>query len=70
MPDRFGAYLTRAWAIARARHFFAPWYEASAAHAIPFAPEDIALERLAIETRALVRASAARAFATALQSKG
>lgn len=70
VPDRFGAYLTRAWAIARARHFFAPWYEGNAAHAIPFAPEEIALERLAIETRALVRASAARAFATAMQSKG
>lgn len=69
-PDRFGSYLTRAWAIARARHFFAPWYEGNAAHAIPFAPEDIALEQLALECRALVRASAARQFAMALQAKG
>lgn len=69
-PDRFGAYLTRAWAIVRARHFFAPWYEGNAAHAVPFAPEDIAPERLAIECRELVRASAARQFAIALQNKG
>ena len=69
-PDRFGSYLTRAWAIARARHFFAPWYEGNAAHAIPFAPEDIALEQLALECRALVRATAARQFAMALQAKG
>lgn len=69
-PDRFGAYLTRAWSIARARHFFAPWYEGNAAHAIPFAPEDIALDRLATECRALVRASAASQFAIALQNKG
>jgi haloalkane dehalogenase len=69
-PDRFGAYLTRAWAIARARHFFAPWYEGNAAHAIAFAPDDIISERLATECRALVRASAARQLATALQNKG
>ncbi|MFN5244830.1 MAG: alpha/beta fold hydrolase [Novosphingobium sp.] len=69
-PDRFGAYLTRAWSIARARHFFAPWYEGNAAHAIPFAPEDIALDRLATECRALVRASAASQFAIALQNTG
>lgn len=68
-PDRFGAYLTRAWAIARARHFFVPWYEGNAAHAVPFAPEDIALDQLAIECRALVRASAARQFVIALQAK-
>jgi hypothetical protein len=69
-PDRFGSYLTRAWAIIRARHFFAPWYEASPAHALDFAPAVLAPERLAIEHRALIRASAARDFARALQAKG
>lgn len=35
-PDRHGSYLTHAWSIVRAERFFAPWYEASAANAIPF----------------------------------
>lgn len=69
-PDRFGAHLTRAWAIVRARHFFAPWYEGNAAHAIAFSPDDVAPERLAVECRALVRASGARALAIALQQEG
>ena len=67
-PDRFGAYLTRAWAIARARHLFAPWYEARAATALPFAPEQLNPERLAIEHRALLRATAARGWCEALQA--
>jgi hypothetical protein len=68
-PDRFGAYLTRAWSIVRARQLFQPWYEASAAAALPFDPADLAPERLAVEHRALLQAGpAARAFATALQS--
>lgn len=68
-PDRFGSYLTRAWAIIRARHFFAPWYQASAATALPFDPAVLAPERLAIEHRALIRASAAREMATALAGR-
>jgi pimeloyl-ACP methyl ester carboxylesterase len=67
-PDRFGAHLTRAWAIVRARHLFAPWYAATAAHALPFAPEALDPERLAIEHRALLRAMAARDWCTALQT--
>jgi len=64
-PDRFGAYLTRAWSIVRARQLFAPWYEASKATALAFDPAALAPERLAIEHRALLRASAARAWCTA-----
>ncbi len=67
-PDRFGSYLTQAWAIIRARHFFAPWYEAVAANTLHFDPAVLAPERLAIEHRALIRASAAREFAQALQN--
>lgn len=52
-PDRFGAYLQRAWAIARAEAFFAPWYEASAAHAIPL--DAAALEPPALQRRARAR---------------
>jgi haloalkane dehalogenase len=69
-PDRFGAYLNRAWSIVRARHLFRPWYEVGAATALPFDPADLAPERLAREHRALIQAGpAARAFATALQSQ-
>lgn len=65
-PDRHGAYLTTAWSIVRARHFFSPWYDASAAHAQSFDPASITPERLALEHRALVKATAAQAFQTAL----
>ncbi|HEV2569440.1 alpha/beta fold hydrolase [Sphingomonas sp.] len=61
-PDRFGTYLTRAWQIVRARHLFAPWYEARAANALPFDPSALAPERLAVEHRELLRASAARDY--------
>ncbi|MEM9500493.1 MAG: alpha/beta fold hydrolase [Pseudomonadota bacterium] len=52
-PDRFGQYLQRAWAAARAEVFFDPWYEASAANAIPL--DEAALEPAALHTRALAR---------------
>ena len=52
-PDRFGAYLQRAWAIARAEAFFAPWYEASAAHTIPL--DTAALDPQALQRRARAR---------------
>ena len=68
-PDRHGNYLTTAWSIVRARHFFDPWYAASAATAIPFDPAAIAPERLAREHRALLRATGARALAQALQEE-
>jgi hypothetical protein len=69
-PDRFGAYLTRGWSIVRAGHFFEPWYEASPATAIDFDPTALDPERLAREHRALLRATAARELATAMQSQG
>jgi pimeloyl-ACP methyl ester carboxylesterase len=55
-PDRFGTYLQRAWAIARAEAFFAPWYAASAGHAI-------ALDANALATDALQRRARARIVA-------
>lgn len=65
-PDRHGAYLNAAWGAVRAGHFFWPWFEANAANAIPFAGEDVAPERLAIEHRCLIRARAGRALLAAL----
>lgn len=65
-PDRFGNYLTKAWSIARARHFFAPWYEANAGNAIAFERDIVTPEALASDHRALVRAGAARAYHLAL----
>jgi haloalkane dehalogenase len=61
-PDRFGHYLTKAWAIVRARHIFAPWYETNAANAMPIDPAKLVPSSLAIEHRALIRARAARAL--------
>ncbi len=68
-PDRFGHYLVTAWSKARASHFFAPWYEASAANAIAFAPAEIDLYRLAQEARALIRGHAAKALHLARQTQ-
>jgi len=68
-PDRFGNYLSAAWQIVRASHFFAPWYEADAAHAIDFDTADIAPERLAAEHRALIRARSAKELHIALVQK-
>lgn len=66
-PDRFGAYLTRAWSVVRARHMFAPWYDASPAAAIDFDPADIVPEKLRIEHRALMRSTAAPQWLLALR---
>ncbi|MFN3864253.1 MAG: alpha/beta fold hydrolase [Erythrobacter sp.] len=68
-PDRFGAYLQRAWQIARAEAFFSPWYEASAAHAIRLDPA--ALDPLALQRRArarIIAGSAARLWHDTLLS--
>lgn len=60
-PDRFGTYLQHAWQIARAEAFFAPWYEASAAHAIPLLPEALDLQALHRRVRArIIAGDAAR----------
>lgn len=65
-PDRFGAYLTRAWQIVRAGQFFDPWYAADAAHAVDFDTADICPDRLAVRHRALIQARSALPMATAL----
>ena len=52
-PDRFGAYLQRAWQIARAEAYFAPWYAAGAGHAVPLEPA--ALDPEALQRRARAR---------------
>jgi haloalkane dehalogenase len=65
-PDRHGAYLNQAWNIVRARHLFAPWYEASAANAIAFDPAQLKAAQLAKEHLALLQARSAAAYAAAL----
>ena len=52
-PDRFGQYLQRAWAVARAEAFFAPWYETRATNAIPL--NSSALDPAALHARAIAR---------------
>lgn len=69
MPDRFGAHLVKAWGIVRAQHLFAPWYQASAGNALPFDPGVLAPETLAVEHRALIRATAAKALHRAMASR-
>jgi hypothetical protein len=68
-PDRYGAHLIRAWQIVRARHFFAPHYSVGAANAIAFDPEHVRPESLARQHRALLRASAGRAYHHAITNR-
>jgi len=65
-PDRFGTYLTTAWQIVRARHFFEPWYAVDAAHARPFDSAALTPERLATKHLELLRARSAEAWHRAL----
>ncbi|MHA7819836.1 MAG: alpha/beta hydrolase [Erythrobacter sp.] len=58
-PDRFGAYLQRAWAVARAEAFFEPWYEASAANAVSLDAARLDPHMLHARARARIRAGAA-----------
>ena len=69
-PDRFGHYLTEAWAIVRAAKLFSPWYLASQDTALAIDKAALAPERLALDHRALVRASAARALHDARLEQG
>jgi pimeloyl-ACP methyl ester carboxylesterase len=55
-PDRFGQYLQRAWAAARGEAFFEPWYEASAANAIPLDPSRLYPQTLHARALARIRA--------------
>lgn len=66
--DRFGSHLTRAWAIVRASHLFDPWYEVAVANARDFDPAAMTPDRLALEHRALIRATAAREYLVAMRS--
>lgn len=68
-PDRFGSHLTQAWGIVRAAAFFNPWYEAKAANARVIDQQTIDPDQIAIAHRALLRASAARAFAIAINQQ-
>ncbi|MEM8696216.1 MAG: alpha/beta fold hydrolase [Pseudomonadota bacterium] len=68
-PDRFGVYLTTAWQVVRARHFFEPWYEANASHTRAFTPDTLTPERLAVEHLDLLRGRAAKAWHYALLNK-
>ena len=69
-PDRHGAYLTRAWSIARAERFFAPWYEAGAATAIPFEEQAVTPEALARAHIDRIRGVAAHPCHVARQGAG
>ena len=61
-PDRFGHYLTKAWAIVRAEAIYAPWYAACKDTAIPIDARLLSLDYLAKAHRARLRGNAARAF--------
>ena len=69
-PDRFGAYLTKAWSISRAAALFEPWYEVSAANALTIDAARLSPEALAIDTRDRLRARAAKALHIARLTKG
>jgi haloalkane dehalogenase len=69
-PDRFGAYLTKAWSIARAAALFDPWYDVSAATMLPIDPARLTPEALALDMRNRLRAPAAKALHIARLTKG
>jgi len=58
-PDRFGQHLQRAWTVARAEAFFSPWYEISAASAIPLSPSALVPSALHARALACIRAGGA-----------
>jgi haloalkane dehalogenase len=70
IPDRFGAYLLKAWSISRAAALFEPWYEANAGHARPIDPARLAPEALALATRDRLRSPAAKALHLARFAQG
>lgn len=59
-PDRYGAYLQRAWQAVRAATFFDPWFRPSKETAIPFDVADAAPEVLARKHLALMQARRGR----------
>jgi haloalkane dehalogenase len=68
-PDRFGAYLIKAWCIVRARRCFSPWYEANSGHVIELDVRRLTPEALAQDHRALIRATDAKSYHLALLEK-
>ncbi len=68
-PDRFGQYLTKAWAIVRAEAIFAPWYIASKDSAIRIDPARLSIDTLVKAHRARLRAHGAKAFHNAFQGR-
>jgi haloalkane dehalogenase len=68
-PDRFGNYLTKAWQIVRAMQMFEPWYEATAAQAIPFDPDSLIAEILAERHLERLNARAAKEYHLASLAK-
>ncbi|WP_339693563.1 alpha/beta fold hydrolase [uncultured Parasphingorhabdus sp.] len=69
LPDRFGCYLTKAWQAVRAMQMFEPWYEATAAHAVPVDPGSLRPEILAERHLELLNARAAREYHLASLTK-
>ncbi len=59
-PDRYGAYLQRAWQCVRAQTIFDPWFAPAAASAIDFDPADLDPAALAVRHRALLQARSGR----------
>ena len=68
-PDRFGAFLLRAWSAARAEAFFEPWYSASAECALPVEQAAIKPEAIALRAYARLRSGqAAKTYHELLQN--
>lgn len=69
-PQRFGEHLQRAWGVARARRFFDPWTAVGPATARHFTSEEIDPSQIALDARALLRATGGRSLAAACAFKG
>lgn len=65
-PDRYGSYLVRAWAMARAENLFWPWFSVHGDHATPFEEGAVAPDALAIQHRSIMRATGGKALLEAL----
>ncbi|APG61665.1 alpha/beta hydrolase [Sphingorhabdus lutea] len=69
-PDRFGHYLTKAWAIVRAEQIFKPWYLADASHTKKIDTNALHPQALAKKHRARIRAISAKQMHIAAQQRG
>lgn len=59
-PDRFGAYLLKAWQATRASLFFWPWFKASRESAIPFDPASADPAQLRLQHLAVMQGRASQ----------